>query len=54
MSDRKIPDKKGYFGDFGGRYVPEVLVTALDELEQIYNEAQKDSSFFTAVQLSIS
>ena len=25
------PDARGYFGDFGGRYVPEVLIAALDE-----------------------
>ena len=45
MVDRKLPDNRGYFGDFGGRYVPEVLVAALDELERVYNEAQKDPSF---------
>jgi len=45
MADRQIPDDKGYFGNFGGRFVPEVLVTALDELERVYNEALKDTSF---------
>ncbi|MBN2041989.1 MAG: tryptophan synthase subunit beta [Spirochaetes bacterium] len=36
---------KGYFGDFGGRYVPEMLIPALDELEKAYLDALKDKSF---------
>ena len=35
----------GYFGDFGGRYVPEVLVPALEELEQAYQDAKADPEF---------
>jgi len=27
-----VPDSRGYFGEFGGRFVPETLVPALDEL----------------------
>jgi tryptophan synthase beta chain len=27
-----VPDERGYFGDFGGRFVPETLIPALDEL----------------------
>lgn len=34
-----------YWGQFGGRYVPEALITALDELERVYNEAKADSEF---------
>lgn len=34
-----------YFGEFGGRYVPEALITALDELERVYNEAKVDPAF---------
>lgn len=34
-----------YWGQFGGRYVPEALITALDELERIYNEAKADPEF---------
>ena len=30
---RALPDKHGYFGEFGGRYVPETLTAALDEFE---------------------
>ena len=34
-----------YFGQFGGRYVPEALITALDELERVYMEAKADPEF---------
>ncbi|WP_129336254.1 tryptophan synthase subunit beta [Cellulomonas endophytica] len=34
-----------YFGDFGGRYVPEALIAALDELDAAYHEARDDPSF---------
>jgi tryptophan synthase beta chain len=36
---------RGYFGAFGGRYVPETLVAALDELESAWAEARADPSF---------
>ena len=39
------PDTRGYFGDYGGRFVPETLMAALDELEQAYREASADQSF---------
>jgi tryptophan synthase beta chain len=37
--------KTGYFGDYGGRFVPETLVPALDELAQAYEKARSDSTF---------
>lgn len=40
-----LPDKKGYFGRFGGRFVPETLVYALTELEKEYNRAKNDTHF---------
>lgn len=40
-----LPDKKGYFGDFGGKFVPEILIPVLQELEQAYEEAQNDPEF---------
>ena len=40
-----LPDHKGYFGSYGGRYVPETLMTALLELEQSYIECRKDPDF---------
>ena len=39
------PDDTGRFGDFGGRYVPEPLVAALDELESAWHDAQHDPEF---------
>ncbi len=41
----QVPDKKGYFGDFGGKYIPETLSHALKELECFYKKSKKDSSF---------
>ena len=38
------------FGAFGGRYVPETLIPALDELERAYDEARVDPSFIAAVE----
>ncbi len=41
----KLPDKKGYFGIFGGRYVPELLISPLFELERAYLKVKKDPVF---------
>ena len=41
----KLPDKKGHFGIFGGRYVPETLMPALLELEQAYAHYRNDREF---------
>jgi len=41
-----LPDNKGYFGDYGGRFVPETLVPALDELAAAYKEAKADAAFW--------
>jgi tryptophan synthase beta chain len=41
-----LPDIKGYFGDYGGRYVPEVLIPALDELEAAYHDMKKSKAFW--------
>src|ERR1700722_10234144 len=40
-----VPDSRGRYGPFGGRYVPETLVAPLEELERAYAEAQADPSF---------
>jgi len=40
-----LPDKKGHFGIFGGRYVAETLMPALIELEEAYKASQKDRTF---------
>jgi tryptophan synthase beta chain len=41
------PDAGGHFGVYGGRYVPEVLMSPLEELEIAYREAQRDPAFHT-------
>jgi len=41
----KLPDRKGHFAEFGGRFVPETLIGALDALEKEYSKAKKDSAF---------
>ena len=40
-----LPDDRGYFGEFGGRFVPETIIPALDELELAYAEALADPEF---------
>jgi tryptophan synthase beta chain len=40
-----LPDARGRFGRFGGRYVPEVLIPALDELADAWSELQDDPTF---------
>ena len=42
---RRDPDRRGYFGDFGGRFVPETLVAPLEELERRYLELRHDRDF---------
>ncbi|MBV9501755.1 MAG: tryptophan synthase subunit beta [Acidobacteriaceae bacterium] len=40
-----VPDALGHFGRYGGRYVPEVLMSPLEELEHAYLEASRDPAF---------
>jgi tryptophan synthase beta chain len=40
-----MPDRAGHFGPYGGRYVPETLMSALIVLERAYREARADRSF---------
>jgi tryptophan synthase beta chain len=40
-----VPDRSGHFGPYGGRFVPETLVVALEELEREYDRAQADPAF---------
>lgn len=40
-----FPDSRGYFGLYGGQYVPETLMVALQELTQAYAKARKDKKF---------
>jgi len=46
------PDTRGFFGKYGGRYVPETLMHALFELDELYRDAKRDKTFkkeFTAM-----
>ena len=40
-----IPDKKGYFGSYGGKFIPETLITPLKELEEAFRGAMRDRDF---------
>jgi tryptophan synthase beta chain len=40
-----LPDRHGFFGQFGGRFVPETLMAALDEFESAYKKLVRDASF---------
>ncbi len=42
---KTLPDKKGHFGPFGGKFVPETLMAVLAELEKEYSKAKKESKF---------
>jgi tryptophan synthase beta chain len=42
---RRDPDARGYFGEFGGRYVPETLVEPIEALERAYLAAREDAAF---------
>ena len=41
----RLPDERGRFGDYGGKFVPETLMAALDELEQAYLQAKVSEDF---------
>ena len=42
---RRDPDARGYFGAFGGRFVPETLMAAVEGLAAAYDEARRDDAF---------
>jgi tryptophan synthase beta chain len=48
---QKVPDRRGHFGPYGGRYVAETLMPALTELERAYAEARRDPNFRKEFQL---
>lgn len=45
---RQMPDERGHFGPYGGRFVSETLIHALDELNRIYRELKDDPEFLAA------
>ena len=42
---RRDPDGRGYFGEYGGRFVPETLVEPVEQLERAYRDARADERF---------
>lgn len=44
-----IPDKHGHFGIYGGKYMPETLMGALKELEEVYRRASRDKVFLKEI-----
>ena len=45
LPDYPLPDQRGRFGPYGGRYVPETLIPALDELDEAYRHFRKDPGY---------
>ena len=39
--------KKGYYGEFGGMYIPEILVATFDELVAAFNQIKNDPAFWS-------
>ena len=47
VQTRRDPDARGYFGEFGGRFVPETLVEPIEALERAYFAARDDAAFLS-------
>jgi tryptophan synthase beta chain len=45
MTTATLPDRHGFFGQFGGKFVPETLMAALDEFEGAYKKLSRDRAF---------
>jgi tryptophan synthase beta chain len=45
LDNYQLPDVRGYFGEYGGRFVPETLIPALQQLEELYAGAKVDPQF---------
>jgi tryptophan synthase beta chain len=50
VASRRDPDARGYFGDFGGRFVPETLVEPIEQLERAYLQVRDDPAFVAELQ----
>jgi tryptophan synthase beta chain len=46
MTVYTMPDARGHFGAYGGKYVPETLIQAITELEEAYQNVKEDPSFY--------
>jgi tryptophan synthase beta subunit len=47
--NKLLPDERGYFGDYGGRFVPETLMPALEELKLAYDGLKDDAGLLAGV-----
>ena len=45
-----LPDSKGHFGKYGGKFVPETLITPLNELEEYYKKLKTDITFLSELE----
>ena len=45
MQTTRLPDSRGYFGEYGGRFVPETLMPALEELAEGYEDEMGEGAF---------
>ncbi|MDA0770102.1 MAG: tryptophan synthase subunit beta [Chloroflexi bacterium] len=50
QTQENLPDERGRFGQFGGRFVPETLMNAIEELEREYAKAMVDEEFLAELQ----
>ena len=50
MKDKNFGEEQGYFGDFGGRYAPEILTDALVQLEKVYLKLRNNPKFLKELQ----
>ena len=51
---RRDPDERGYFGSYGGRYVPETLMAPIEELAREYLRAREDPAFERELRMLLS
>jgi tryptophan synthase beta chain len=50
----KFPDKRGYFGEFGGRFIPETLLACVEELNRVYERLRVNKQFKKELQYYLS
>ena len=41
-----VPNTSGYYGDYGGKFIPEILTTTFDELIEAFQAAKADTKFW--------
>ena len=51
---RRDPNPRGYYGEYGGKFVPETLVAPVEELQQAYLEARRDTAILSPSSIACS